>query len=233
MTRRARAIVAALVAGIVGLGAVALAGDRLPFANDRPAAVSGAGAPATAGRSPKAKPRLLLLTSLPIVFGERFALQAGSPLLARLERDYEVVPIAAAEPGLLAGHDRLLMAHPRAQPAELLVALDAWVRGGGRVLLLADPKLEWDSAKPLGDLSRPPPYFADTGLLLHWGVRLDATGASQGQLVATGAGCRVESGGLVARCRVGKGEARIVADADFAMDGEAGAGLLMDQLARL
>ena len=48
------------------------------------------------------------------------------------------------------------MAHPLAQPAEDLVALDDWVRGGGRVLLLADPMLEWPSKRPLGDPLRPP-----------------------------------------------------------------------------
>ena len=68
----------------------------------------------------------------------------------------------------------LLMAHPRAQPAEALVDLDHWVRGGGRLLLLADPMLEWPSERPLGDPLRPPPAFADTGLLKHWGLRLDA-----------------------------------------------------------
>ena len=66
------------------------------------------------------------------------------------------------------------MAQPRAQPAEDLVALDNWVRGGGRVLLLADPMLEWPSERPLGDPFRPPPTFADTGLLAHWGLKLDA-----------------------------------------------------------
>ena len=62
------------------------------------------------------------------------------------------------------------MAQPLAQPAEDLVALDDWVRGGGRVLLLADPMLEWPSKRPLGDPLRPPPMFMDTGLLAHWGL---------------------------------------------------------------
>src|SRR5206468_10727515 len=68
----------------------------------------------------------------------------------------------------------LLMAQPLAQTAENLVALDDWVRGGGRVMILADPLLEWSSKRPLGDPLRPPPMFADTGLLGHWGLRLDA-----------------------------------------------------------
>ena len=68
----------------------------------------------------------------------------------------------------------LLAAQPRALPAEELVALDAWVRRGGRLVLLADPLLEWPSELPLGDPRRPPLAFPDTGLLKHWGLRLDA-----------------------------------------------------------
>ncbi len=68
------------------------------------------------------------------------------------------------------------MAHPLAQPAEDLVALDNWVRGGGRVLLLADPMLEWPSKRPLGDPLRPPPMFMDTGSAAALGLRLDPPG---------------------------------------------------------
>ena len=67
-----------------------------------------------------------------------------------------------------------MMAQPRAQTAENLVALDDWVRRGGRLLLFADPMLEWPSDRALGDPTRPPAMFADTGLLAHWGLRLDA-----------------------------------------------------------
>ena len=122
----------------------------------------------------------------------------------------------------------LRQAHPLAQPAETLVDLDRWVRGGGRVLLLADPRLEWPSERPLGDKLRPPPAFADTGLLAHWGLRLDApdeAGPRQLQLgsrpivvwspgVLSGS-CRIGEAGFVARCRIGKGQATVVADADF------------------
>ena len=66
------------------------------------------------------------------------------------------------------------MAQPLGQAPEDLFALDNWVRSGGRMLLLADPLLEWPSERPLGDPLRPPPTFVDTGLLGHWGLRLDA-----------------------------------------------------------
>ena len=122
----------------------------------------------------------------------------------------------------------LLLAHPQAQTAEDLVALDEWVRDGGRVLLLADPMLEWPSERPLGDALRPPPMFADTGLLAHWGLRLDAPDRRGPQARRLGGdevmtsspgtlhgSCEISTDGLVARCAIEKGRATIVADADF------------------
>ena len=84
----------------------------------------------------------------------------------------------------------LLMAHPRAQPAEVLVELDQWVRGGGQLLLLADPRLDWHSERPLGDRLRPPPAFADTGLLGHWGLRLERAAPPTGPPRSAMAGYR-------------------------------------------
>lgn len=179
------------------------------------------------------RPALMLLTSLPIAFGEEFTLDSPqSPALEALRSRYEVKPISVADSGSLGAGELLLMAQPLAQPAELLVELDRWVRGGGRVLLLADPLLEWPSERPLGDVLRPPPAFADTGLLGHWGLRLDAPDSpgpvtavidgrplhalSPGTLARTGQGCDVESSGLLARCRIGRGQAVVIADADFA-----------------
>ena len=181
-------------------------------------------------RAPTERPTLALLTSLPLVFGESFGLDSGgSPALARIEQHYNVQPIGVADGASLAGQQYLLMAHPRAQPAEALVELDQWVRGGGRVLLLADPQLDWDSARPLGDRLRPPPAFADTGLLAHWGLTLSGPSAegpvevkvddmaivmaSPGTLA--GDGCRIVGDGLIARCRVGQGMATVIADADL------------------
>lgn len=178
------------------------------------------------------RPALLLLTSLPIAFPEGFTLEGSqSPALAALRERYSVIPISTADHGSLAGRRLLLMAQPNSQPAEYLVELDQWVRGGGRVLLLADPALEWPSERPLGDPLRPPMAFADTGLLGHWGLRLDspdelgpatftidgrtAYALSPGTLVATGQHCQVSADGFVARCRIGRGQAIVIADADF------------------
>ena len=70
--------------------------------------------------------------------------------------------------------------------------------------------------------------FADTGLLAHWGLRLDSPDergparrtlgglpiatASPGLLFGS---CPISDDWLVARCRIGTGFAIVVADADF------------------
>ena len=213
---RARLRVLLILAALIGAAAIAYAvGHRTP---ELPPP-----------RPPERRPTLLLLTSLPLMFGEGFSLKdGGSPALKALETRYHVLPISVTDAAELGKGQLLLMAHPLAQTAEDLVALDHWVRGGGRVLLLADPMLEWPSDRPLGDRLRPPPMFMDTGLLAHWGLRLDAPDergpklrklggydvltASPGLLFGK---CEISSDRLVAHCTVGKGKATIVADADL------------------
>lgn len=216
--RRLSARVAFLVAAMflaVGVAAWALAvRENTPDISPRPEAK---------------RPALMLLTTLPLVFPEEFSLQGGgSKALTALETRYRVVPIATTDAKSLSQGRVLMLAHPLAQPAEALVDLDRWVREGGRILLLADPRLEWPSSRPLGDKLRPPPAFADMGLLAHWGLKLEApaeTGPAQRQLgerriLAASPGtlsgsCHVMPGGFVAHCSVGKGKATVVADADF------------------
>ena len=186
---------------------------------------------ATPAKPPdKARPELFLLTSLPLAWSESFGLdQPGSPALAALEGRYRVTLVDL--PSQVPAGGLLLAAQPRALPAEELVALDSWVRRGGRLVLLADPLLEWRSDLPLGDKRRPPMAFPDTGLLRHWGLRLDAPEergprqlplgsrmvltASPGTLVRANGRCAAGDGGLRARCSLGKGEAIVIADADF------------------
>jgi hypothetical protein len=187
------------------------------------------GPPSLPARPAAQRPVLLLLTSLPLLFNEDFSLEGvGSPALKRLETRYRVVPISVTDAADLSKGRLLLMAHPLAQTAANLVVLDRWVRGGGRVLLLADPMLEWASKRPLGDPIRPPPMFMDTGLLAHWGLALDGPEergveprklggyailtASPGRVRGA---CSIAGDALVAHCRIGVGEATVVADADF------------------
>jgi hypothetical protein len=178
---------------------------------------------------PPDKPTVLLLTSLPLVFGEQFSLEGGSsPALKALESRYRVLPISVTSPSELAKGRLLLLAHPLAQTPENLVALDAWVRRGGRVLLFADPRLEWPSSRALGDPLRAPPMFMDTGLLQHWGLRLDAPDKPGKQMRMLGGypietvspgtlygNCAINSDRLMADCRIGAGRAMVVADADL------------------
>src|SRR4051812_3753968 len=154
---------------LIGIAAAFVAAAALVFAT------AGNRSQQTEPRTAAQRPTLLLLTSLPLIFGEQFSLQGGgSPALKALDTRYRVVPISVTDPAELGKGRLLLMAHPLAQPAEDLVALDQWVRNGGRVMLLADPMLEWPSSRPLGDPLRPAPMFMDTGLLAHWGLRLDS-----------------------------------------------------------
>jgi|SRR5215207_1216470 len=215
--RRTSARLLTIVAAVLllaGAAALALVGRRDDGIGPRPEAQ---------------RPPLMLLTSLPLIFSEGFTLhEGGSRALTAIDARYRVVPIATTDAASLKQARLLLLAHPLAQPAETLVDLDRWVREGGRVLLLADPRLEWPSERPLGDKLRPPPAFADTGLLAHWGLRLDApdeAGLRQLQLggraiavwspgVLSGS-CSIGEAGFVARCRIGKGQATVVADADF------------------
>ena len=180
-------------------------------------------------RAETARPELFLLTALPIAWGEAFGLDPPrSPVMAALGRYYRVKLIDL--PSQLPKGALLLAAQPRALPAEELVKLDQWVRDGGRLLLLADPMLEWPSNLPLGDPRRAPMAFADTGLLQHWGLRLDAPEqrgpvesrlagravltASPGSLAIEGTAC-TPLDGLVADCHIGRGHAIVIADADF------------------
>jgi hypothetical protein len=175
---------------------------------------------------------LHVITGLPLFFAEGFTLDGKkSPILARLEQEFAVMPVDG--PDQLSAAGLLLAAQPRALTAERLVALDKWVRAGGRLLLLADPWLTWNSELPLGDPGRPPVEYADTGLLRHWGLMLEkpappaleridrALGgklikvSAPGSLIAKAKTCTVAADAFVAHCRLGRGTAVVVADADL------------------
>ena len=230
-------------ASVLGLAAVMVVVAALALAGIE-------GLSGSLNRTEHDRPALMLVTSLPLAFSEEFSLEAGSSrAFDRLDEHYRVLPIGTTDERSLRQANLLLMAHPLAQPAEDLVALDGWVRSGGRLLLLADPMLEWPSIRPLGDRLRPPPGFADTGLLAHWGLGLSPPakrGAAWRELgdrrvlarspgVIEGA-CDIGPGGFYARCRIGRGRVTIVADADFinaetlGADGEANLDALISEL---
>lgn len=177
------------------------------------------------------KGELALLTSLPLAFSEGFSLQAPPhPAMRSLEERYTVRLVDGPEQ--LPAGGLLLAIQPQALTGERLVALDRWVRDGGRVLLLTDPRLTWESALPIGDKRRPPYAFPDTGLLAHWGLELQGptddgpamrtladlpiqTGSPGALASGVGSPCPVSVDRLVARCALGKGRAVVIADADF------------------
>ncbi|HTH28986.1 MAG TPA: hypothetical protein VL918_11005 [Sphingobium sp.] len=164
----------------------------------------------------------------------------AAPLWQALARRFDPRPADALGDAALRNAGLLLLVQPRALAPEEMVALDAWIRGGGRAVLLLDPELRWADGRALGDPLRPPLRSLLIALLRHWGLTLKdppsrAAGAdpverrflADGRLLqlAGASGfrsdrptCGLSEGGLVARCRIGKGMAVAVADADFAND---------------
>ena len=128
---------------------------------------------------------------------------------------------------------RLLIAHPRALAPQELVAIDAFVRGGGKAVVLADALSGWPAPHPLGDPRNPPVTSLLTPLLDHWGVTLGAAPTDDNYVSAAdvdGARIRLSSAGAferlpptcrsfadrrIAQCPIGAGEAWLVGDADL------------------
>lgn len=187
------------------------------------------------------RPDLMLMTALPIIWGEKGAFDPSSKPAAAyeaLQREFTVRPLDVLDARSLEKGRLLLLAQPRVLAPEELAALDDWVRGGGRVLILSDPALVWPSELPLGDPRRPPAIGLLGPILTHWGVGIDpppkreivlkershgtvtrrlAMGAP-GAITANNPLCRVQPERYLARCRIGKGEAVLLADADLLQD---------------
>lgn len=200
------------------------------------------------------RPKLGLMTSLPLYWpaGADMAAitsgEAGVPWQRRLlEVGHELVPLDTLSPipGLspddpetdpLAGLERLAVIQPRGLAPADNVALDAWVRGGGHLLLVLDPLLTGEYPFALGDPRRPvdtalmPPVVARWGLgvgfdemqpatrQLHLGSR-EITVSQAGQIernqdrAAADSSCEISAEKIVAQCRVGDGTVTLVADA--------------------
>lgn len=186
---------------------------------------------------PADKPDLLLMTALPIIWGEGGAFDpAARPAAsyAALKADYAVRPLDTLTAQTLGPSELLLLAQPRALAPEELVALDAWVRGGGRALIITDPLLRWPSELPLGDIGRPPAIGLLAPILTHWGLALlppERAGhvvrdvgvrrlamVAPGRWTATNPDCRLAWDKLLAQCQIGRGEALLLADADLMRD---------------
>lgn len=185
--------------------------------------------------APANRPHLGLFTTLPILWGESASISemlATPPpphwAKAVLDSRYRITPLDVVEPGSLR---YLLIAQPRPLAPAENVALDDWVRRGGRVLLFADPMLTWHSTFSIGDKRRPQDVVLLSPILARWGLELrfdEGQGGEErtvsglpirlaGTLALTGKGhaarCTVTDEELVAECRIGKGTALVVADA--------------------
>lgn len=201
----------------------------------------------TAPRIAEPRPKLAILTGLPLRWngggGDLAAMLASgpsdAPALAALERRFDVRlvdSLAGVPPG-----EALLVAHPRALAPHDLVALDARARRGAPTVILADALSSWPPPHPLGDPRNPPVTSLLTPLLDHWGLTLalpaparrgevavfvDPGGArlrlhSAGRFTALPGHCRAYGGGLVAQCRLAGagGAVWLVGDADMLHDG--------------
>lgn len=151
------------------------------------------------GRAP-----LGLMTSLPLYWplgagvAEIAVGTAGLPWQrSAIEARYALVPrdTLSPIPGLspnapdtdpLAGLDRLAMIQPRGLSPADNVALDNWVRGGGRLLLVLDPALTGEYDLPLGDPRRPVDAALIPPVAARWGWRFGLTRRSRSWCGARG-----------------------------------------------
>lgn len=184
--------------------------------------------------------RIVLMSSLPLVYGagvDMAGMIAGKarphPLYSALVQDHDLVVADVLDGKALSGARLIVLVQPRALTPQELVALDDFIRGGGRMLLFADPRLEWPAGMGLGDPAGPLRSSLVSPLLAHWGLELVDPGLdqvrlapSQAVLVHPGqfgerpgksgdASCRIAAEGHVARCSVGRGRAVLIADADL------------------
>ena len=227
--------------GRVGLVAAALAASGLLILPGplRPYEALVLGAAPRPARGPK--PELMLFTALPIIWGETgpFDPDARPASSYRyLGQEFAIRPLDMLDAANLTRGKLLLVAQPRALAASEFAALDAWVRGGGRALILTDPALIWPSELPLGDIRRPPAIGLLGPLLGNWGLRMEPRPASgpvveklygdwsNRRLVVAGTGrfmaadkrCQVWLPATFAHCRIGNGQAWLAADADLMND---------------
>lgn len=240
MPRRDGRLRAFLAAGVLALGAC---NAEPPVAADEASVTL-----------PAERPQLGLMTSLPLYWPEGADLQtlaSGEAPLPWQRRVMEarfalvpldtLAPIPALSPGEpevdpLAGLQRLAVIQPRGLSPADNVALDNWVRGGGRLLLVLDPVLTGKYKAALGDPRRP----VDTALILpvveRWGldigfaiheteegysrvIRLPGGAelplAYSGMIeIADGVAARCTSPDpAIVTCRIGRGQVTLIADA--------------------
>jgi len=196
----------------------------------------------------RARPALGLFSSLPLYWGEAGQLSdllgPEAPLSwARqaIERSYRLKPLDLLDEQRIAETERLLIAQPRILGPSENLALDQWVRRGGRLLLFADALFTGESRFGVGDPRRPQDVALLSPILARWGlelrfdesqpageravelapdIALPVDLAGQFGLLSSQEGdmCLVSADGLVAQCAIGAGQAVLVADAALLED---------------
>jgi hypothetical protein len=193
-----------------------------------------------AQEQPVSRPNLALMGTIPIYWGEAAGLDdllnGDAPphwARAQLEDHFTLAPLDYLSAEALAGYRYLLMAQPRGLSPEENVALDAWVRDGGQLLLFADPMMTGESRFHLGDRRRPQDVALLSPILAHWGLELtfdlqQAAGPQQFDHHGTAMPvnmrgtlryaddrtlCNIPGEGLLAHCVIGQGQAMVIADA--------------------
>jgi hypothetical protein len=188
--------------------------------------------------------RIAVMSSIALQWGEADlgAVAKGEaqpdPLVWQLAQSGQVEFVDSIAGLQAAKPDIAILIQPRALSPDELVRLDSWVRAGGRLLLFADPALQWPSGLPLGDPARPLFTSMLSPILAHWGLELalpmDATeeaiefdyGDKRLAMVSPGiwqatagrdvdGNCRIDIDSRFAECRPGKGQAVLIADADM------------------
>ena len=191
------------------------------------------------GKEPAPGAPIGLFTTLPILWADGPDLAAslkpeGEPHWARevMAGRGALEPLDTLSSEGLDKLRRLILAQPRALAPQENVALDDWVRGGGQVLLLADPALTEESRFSLGDPRRPQAVVLLSPILTRWGLELlfdegQPLGPSErevmgvavpvnlpGHLATRGqSNCRLWGDGLAATCAIGQGRVVVIADA--------------------
>ncbi|MEL7689181.1 hypothetical protein [Citromicrobium bathyomarinum] len=232
---------ALLAAGLGGLLAIGATGFVM----------SGEGASSAGAQIASDRPtgeRFGLSSSLPIYRAPQAsvadALAQGETkphwLRAAVEARNSLVPIDVIDANSLSQIDTLLLIQPRALTPAEFVALDTWVREGGRVLLIADPMLVGEPPFAMGDPRNPQAISVTGPIEARWGLELQSgkfgDGAERsvslgghdmpvslggtfakrppaGENPDNSADCELRSGGLMAVCAIGEGHAVLVADA--------------------
>ncbi|MBB6425557.1 GldG family protein [Sphingopyxis sp. JAI128] len=190
--------------------------------------------------APAGSPAVTILTGLPLRWSGGSDMAAmiadgtqDDPALARIEAAGPVSLVDSLVEHVPPPGGALLVAHPRALAPRELIAIDTFVRGGGRAVILADALSAWPARHPLGDPRNPPVTSLLTPLLDHWDVVLGAASAdeiapqaadigesrlrlfSAGRFVRLSQQCRAYAQHSILQCRVGTGEAWLVGDADL------------------